>query len=377
MHWKKNHLSIFRIGMRGSSLFWYFIGAFAISQVIIIVIFHVNAPPPSSPIHPQNRHGQQQQQRQRVSSAAVSRRAPETKRHPPDTGKHTVRKSHGALVLREETHKKVPANDDNDDSIQATARAYANSFTKLGRGPLNFFHVPKTAGTAIEEAAAKQSIPWGSCRFYHKPKRDICPYPSGPDWPQYVGWWHLPAYLFPLVGSNPYQFTDLFAVVRDPYERMISEFYYICTLKIKDWRPDQCDNRTRLFDESYMNQWLHKKVQEWESQTAAEYYLADNSHFTPQHEFLVGPHQVRVVDYVLRMDDPDLPLTEQFTRLMKAYNMPSDMTLPFMGAISAGARNTTDHLTVDNLRQSTLDRIRHHYEKDLEYLRYEARDSRE
>ena len=257
----------------------------------------------------------------------------------------------------------------NRTAILREARQYASSFQTLGRGPLNFFHIPKTAGTAVEEAAAKQSIPWGSCRFYHKPKRDICPYPKGPDWPKHVGYWHLPAYLFPLVGSNPYQSTDLFAIVRDPYERMVSEFYYICTLKVKDWRPDQCDNRTRLFEEDYMNLWLTKKLQSRESKTATG-YLADNSHFTPQHEFLLGPHQVRVVDHVLRMDDPNMSLSEQFARLMAAYGMPSNMTLPYMGAISAGERNTTDHLTTQNLQHSTLDWIHRHYSEDFDRLGY-------
>lgn len=257
-----------------------------------------------------------------------------------------------------------------DRSDLQAARDYANSFTSFGKGPLNFFHVPKTAGTAVEEAAAKHAkIPWGSCRFYHKPKRDICPYPSGPDWPRYVGWWHLPAYLFPLVGSNPYQSTELFAIVRDPYDRMVSEFYYICTLKVKDWRPDQCDNRTRLFDPSYMNDWLTKKLRGRESQTA-QGFLADNSHFTPQHEFLVGPHQVRVVDYVLRMDDPDWPLAEQFDRLMAAFGMSADIKLAHMGAISAGERNTTEHLTTDNLHPSTLDWIHRQYPDDFDRLGY-------
>ena len=347
-------------------------GAFIVTQLILIVTFHADESlsPPAS------------HRRQDVplsSPLHAFPRLPKTNQRHHDTvlEKHaTTRRSHG-LLLREKKNKD-PANDTTmSDTIQATARTYANSFTKLGRGPLNFFHIPKTAGTAVEEAAAKQSIPWGSCRFYHKPKRDICPYPSGPEWPQHVGWWHLPAYLFPLVGSNPYQSTDLFAVIRDPYERMISEFYYICTLKIKDWRPDQCDNRTRLFDESYMNQWLTKKLQGRASQTAAEYYLADNSHFTPQHEFLVGPHEVRVVDYVLRMDDPDLSLSEQFSRLMKAYGMPSNMTLPFMGAISAGERNTTNHLTVYNLQQSTLESIHRHYQDDLDYFGYTKMEKKE
>lgn len=60
------------------------------------------------------------------------------------------------------------------------ARAYVKSFKKLGR-PLIFLHIPKTAGTAIEFAAGKKRIAWGSCLFNHKPKRDICRYPAGAE----------------------------------------------------------------------------------------------------------------------------------------------------------------------------------------------------
>jgi hypothetical protein len=52
------------------------------------------------------------------------------------------------------------------------------SFTR----PLSFFHIPKTAGTAIEHAAGSSTrkISWGSCVFNHgKRKRTDCEYPSG------------------------------------------------------------------------------------------------------------------------------------------------------------------------------------------------------
>lgn len=339
-----------RLLWKNSSLFVLMIGAFLVSQFFIISSLHFNGP--------------QLSHRKVLSPGAVLQEPKRSvlKKRPP---KLAIQELKPIFVHHEDNTTK-------GEAAAAAARDYASKFVKFGRGPLNFFHLPKTAGTAVEEAAAKQSIPWGSCRFFHKPKRDICPYPSGPDWPKHVGWWHLPAYLFPVVGSNPYQSTDLFAIIRDPYERMVSEFYYICTLKVKDWRPDQCDNRTRLFEASYLNKWLSRKLEGRTSQTA-EGYLADNGHFTPQHEFLVGPQQVRVVDYVLRMDNPVSPLAEQFARLMAAFDMPKNMTLPFMGAISSGARNTTQHLTTHHLDQSTLDWIHRLYPDDFDVLGYSRR----
>jgi hypothetical protein len=316
-----------------ASLFWYIIGAFFLSQCFIIFTFHSD--PEASP-----RVSAQDHRRQ---SFSVNRERPQ----------------HETAFNR--------------TADEARALAYVQSFKTFGRSPLNFFHIPKTAGTAVEQAAAERKIAWGSCRFFHKPKREICKpiYPSGPDWPMHVGWWHLPAWVFPLVGSNPYQSSELFAIVRDPYERMVSEFYYICTLKVKEWRPDQCDNRTRLFDKDYMNQWLAKKLSDRESSPlTASSYLSDNGHFTPQADFLVGPHQVRMVDYVLRLDDPKDPLSDQFQRLTAAFGL-SNMRLPQMGAISAGERNTTEHLSVGHLQESTLDSIHRRYPHDFTRLGYE------
>ena len=79
-----------------------------------------------------------------------------------------------------------------DDQLR-DAHNYIQSFANVGRtihpqrkkqhqyDPLLFFHIPKTAGTAIEYAAGMnpdRPLAWGSCRFNHTPKRDICHYPK-------------------------------------------------------------------------------------------------------------------------------------------------------------------------------------------------------
>lgn len=299
-----------------------------------------------------------------------------------------------------------------DPQEEKDAMAYIRSFQRGGENtfarPLNFFHIPKTAGTAVEQAGAEHGnkYSWGSCAFYHKPKRDICNYPkNSQEWPRNVGWWHIPRQFFPLAHSNPYQNSELFAVIRDPLERMVSEFYYICTLKIKDWRPNQCD-RDRLFDEGYMNEWLQNKLKPSDNHnntlSIAMAYLTDNGHFTPQYEFLVGPHEVRMIDHVLRLEGSShasistskhqgmttttttnrqvlsttTSLAQDFQRLVRAYGMPQDLQLTKMNAISAEARNSSAHLQVQHLnRHATLPYIHSKYPHDLEMLGYGKLDS--
>ena len=70
-----------------------------------------------------------------------------------------------------------------DDPFEEQIKAslsYVQSIEKIGR-KLVFYHIPKTAGTAIEYASGTKHIPWGSCLFNHKPKRDICDYPGNEE----------------------------------------------------------------------------------------------------------------------------------------------------------------------------------------------------
>lgn len=204
-------------------------------------------------------------------------------------------------------------------------------------------------------------MPWGSCLFNHKPKRTICNYPPQSfEWPRNYGWWHLPVQLFPMAGANPYDGAELFAVIRDPFDRLVSEFYYICQLKVFSWRPDQCD-RNRLFDKAYMNEWLQNKLSH-KNFSEAQSYIQDNGHFTPQYDFLVNRHGVRMVDYVLRMEE----LPEQFHKLMDAYSLDIRMEDKKMNA----ARNSTTHLEVEDLDETTIKAVRRVFPNDFDLSPY-------
>jgi Sulfotransferase family len=295
-----------------------------------------------------------------------------------------------------DAHQRKPGDEQEEAEILA-ARVYVHSFRQLGKN-LAFFHIPKTAGTAVEQAAGKQKLSWGSCAFPHRPKRTICHYPKKKDanksssvmkdWPPHIGWWHLPPFLFPIVQRNnqdhktplvlvnPYANTELFGIVRDPYERMVSEFHYICTLKVLSWRPDQCD-RQRLDDAAYMNEWIRKKLQNnnrdetLQSNHPSDHYRQDNGHFTSQYDFVFGPHQVRMLDYVLRMED----LPESFPRLMAAFydddNDPHHQLLRLEHHNAIGAAQRTDKgLTTLALEAATVQEIHRLYQNDFVIGRY-------
>jgi hypothetical protein len=242
---------------------------------------------------------------------------------------------------------------------------YVQSIQDIQRH-LKFVHIPKAAGSALEEVAGIQAqINWGSCLFNHRPKRrgNICRYPPGQfEWPTLVGWWHLPPNMFPLMGTNPYDHADLFVVVRDVSERLLSEFHYLCRKpKNKSWDTDVVEcNARRMHQATYLNEWLQFRLNRTTTRqlttAAPDYYLYYNGHFTPQYDFVVSPLSVRMVDYVIRMDK----MKEEFPALMQAYGL--DIQLP-TNKINAARHHSID-LQVNSIDSNVQALIRETYRDD-------------
>ena len=232
---------------------------------------------------------------------------------------------------------------------------------------LIFVHIPKAAGTTIEEIGGKSpaKLSWGSCRFNHRPKRpgNVCRYPPGQfEWPMKIGYWHLPTQFFPLLGINPYDGADLFAVVREPHDRLLSEFYYICRRKKSKWWDAIDCNQSKVHDPHYLNEWMQDKLLHvGTNRSLAKAYLDHNGHYTPQYDFVINTNgNVRMIDHVLRMTD----LQTEFPRLMKAYGLP--VTMPVVKKNMA--RNDTRDLDIRHLTAETRRLIYQRYQRDFDLL---------
>lgn len=212
---------------------------------------------------------------------------------------------------------------------------------------LEFVHIPKTGGTAIETAAMKQKLKWGIKHF------------RGQKWIQSTPPWHLtPDHFFNNVtelnstSKNPYLNATLFAVVRNPYTRIISE-YYFRQLAVLQRNLTQVEDST-LFNNYVRNQ-LGKMKQAKRARMVGNSfergdnaYYQQNGHFIPQYDYIYSDTQQRMVDYVIHYE----MLATEFQSLMKMYNIKNMTLSQERGRSSEQVKKSLSvaNLTVDNIR---------------------------
>lgn len=260
----------------------------------------------------------------------------------------------------------------NEDSFQPPV-----STTTRGRRRLEFVHIPKTGGTAIESEAARHNITWSICHFANPRNvpiisggETICPEtPLTYFWPSHkfgkihaVPWWHLPpqyiAYEHKWHGSNnPYGDADLFGVVRNAYDRLISEYYYEGTY-LHNHSSEEVNN-VKTFNEwiTYAMKFVHSdslKADLSRNRTGSRGYYYNAGHYIPQYDFVYEGH-TKVMHHVLRFEN----LTAEFNALMELYEL--SVRLP-----EKQVRVSHDKkLGVYNLTEANIKMIEMVYEQDF------------
>ena len=141
---------------------------------------------------------------------------------------------------------------------------------------LKFIHITKCAGTAIERIGLKKKVYWG---MFHKE----------------YGWWHE---FFPNKSEELKSKYDWFVVVRNPYERLISEFYYRHSgTKIKGNIDD--------IDEEQFNLCIKNKVLKHDTNYGG--------HYSEQYKYI----DKNAVIHIIKFENIEV----EFNELMKKYNL--------------------------------------------------------
>lgn len=252
------------------------------------------------------------------------------------------------------------------------------------RQRLEFVHITKTGGSAIEKIAAEAYIMWGACHYMNI--TDVgCFNPdilySAPNYQSYAltSPWHTPPKIIRLVKSinEPYTGADLFTVVRNPYSRIVSEYYCPWT----GFRKEGIDDRDT------MNEWIVDTVRKL-GKTLSDYNnenpedrpkeqsrhnnedpkLLAQKHFVNQVEYVFNDG-VQVIDHVIHYEN----IHEEFNALMKMYGL--GLNLPNKEIHGVNTRGKGSKLTHIDLFPGTIAVINEYAADDFTMFGYEIVDN--
>lgn len=191
---------------------------------------------------------------------------------------------------------------------------------------LEFVHITKTAGTSIEDWGVKNGLYWSyRKRDYFRRQKHTFSNTS-------VSAWHIPPKYFVV---NPYQKKTTFTCVRNPYTRLISEYY--CPWSGSKQMQKKCKNE--------FNQWIQNLIKK-----------KDVVSGIPQSMYMT-------VDFIIKFES----LQKDFTTLIHTFDSEIDTTLPHSNKSSM---IHTTRFTTKDLYKDTINLINEKYSKDFELFNY-------
>lgn len=200
---------------------------------------------------------------------------------------------------------------------------------------LKFIHNPKVAGTSIEDYARTKGILWGKYDKKYKPVKKIPIIEENHD----ADWHRYPKFL----DKKYIKSNDWFVVVRNPYERTVSDYFWTYGL----------ENHKKYIPESertieHMNTKIREEILNRPSQFGG--------HFSEQYKYTKIPARV----HILKMEELD----KTFPLLMKLYNL--DIKLENV----KNKGSATNKYSVDDLDSEIIELINKVYDKDFKIFGY-------
>lgn len=191
--------------------------------------------------------------------------------------------------------------------------------------PLKFMHITKTGGSSIEQLGVALNMSWG---IHH----------SSSD--KTYGFWHeIPS----RKKASLLRQYDWFTVVRNPYDRIVSEF----------WCQYGGAGRPTQVNPSNFNAFIMEQIKSKGNEEL-------KGHYTPQYKYLsvlnIGPG---VVLRVLRFEK----LQSDFNDLCSLYNLPK-LKLMVLN------KPQKKHYNVSHLSEQTISLIQSVYKVDFEIFGY-------
>ena len=185
-----------------------------------------------------------------------------------------------------------------EDSSNINININPEVSTKKKEKPLKFVHITKCGGTTIENIGKENNIDWG--RFDEEYKKALLASKERMK----KDWWHTPPryfeadYLKKILEDN-----DFFTVVRNPYERVVSEYYD------NIGGPEVKSEDVKKFNksiEAYLKN-MQDKMKDISSPLCC--------HHVPQYLYIYDKNGNKIVKNIIKLEN----MNKEFNELMTKY----------------------------------------------------------
>lgn len=191
---------------------------------------------------------------------------------------------------------------------------FISNLNPIRTTPLIFIHIPKTAGTTIQQIGLENGYDW----MHRELPNEVC----------FCNLHHIPPTERIKLSHKP-----IFTVIRNPYSRIISHYRYVC------FNPTP--------------EGLNEFIKEYLS---SGWTTVQDCHWVPQYKY------TQYADHILKYEN----LEEEFNNLMIKYNLPARMNRHMN--IGNGQK-----LSIDNISSENIALINHNYREDFELGGYEMK----
>lgn len=211
-----------------------------------------------------------------------------------------------------------------------------------------FMHIPKNAGTAVEEAGLKHGIRWGR---NHPELSFLRPMATG----EFCMRYHVPPTY--LTHRHLYEESETFCITRHPHDRAVSEYTYLLS---KDWAKGYLflHDKPACTAEG-LNHFLQMTLRR--VQLGWKFHL--DCHMLPQSEWIWDNVGKKWCDNVMKLEE----LPGAFDNLMEKRGSPSRLSKEKENSSGNGACHGLAVKDLDDLSKEMIDNV---YFEDFERLGY-------
>jgi hypothetical protein len=233
-----------------------------------------------------------------------------------------------------------------------------------------YIHIPKTSGSTMETIFYENSGCISTC-FFRKLNNEIVQNKKY----KYLSLWHIPfQFLKKSFTNNIIQNYTIFAIVRNPYTRIISDF--------KFW-IDFYNTRMNLNNISQKDKFLLKEIKTIYNNNFSinkenlnifinnvlnnkKNYTILDGHIIPQIEHILIKNNNKLnifTNDILKMEN----LNNDFNNFIKKYNL----NIPLNITKTTKINITSNKLTIKDLNQNSINLINKFYHYDFKFFNYE------